>query len=154
MTADFKLRKLSKDDDIPFDLLLIADETVDAIKKYIYDSDIYQLYVSDNPVAIIALYRIDNLKIEIKNIAVIESFQGKGIGSYLIRRIKEIAANDNYKEVIVGTPDAGIREILFYEKNGFTIFDVKENFFIENYSIPIIENGVTLKDMTMLKVEV
>ncbi|MBI3234461.1 MAG: GNAT family N-acetyltransferase [Bacteroidetes bacterium] len=154
MTNNFEFCKLSKENEIPFDLLLLADETMEAIKKYIYDSDIYVLFtkVNTSPAGVVVINKVSDLQIEIKNIAVLESFQGKGIGSSLIQRIKEIAAHDNYKEIIVGTPDVGIREIEFYEKNGFIRYGIKKNFFIENYSIPIIEDGVILKDMVMLKI--
>lgn len=155
-TLDFRFHKLKKDEPIPFALLLMADETEEAIKKYIHHSDIYTVYYKAdlNPIGVFALYRISDLLMEIKNIGISESFRGKGIGSFLIKRIKEIAAKGNFKEVIVGTPGNGIREIRFYEKNGFRKYDVKKNFFAENYFSPIIENGIILKDMVMLKTTV
>jgi hypothetical protein len=35
------IRLLEKDKKIPYDLLLLADETIEAINKYIQQSDIY-----------------------------------------------------------------------------------------------------------------
>ena len=153
---NYKIYKLKNGDAIPFDLLLLADETEDAIEKYIYNSDIYILFTKDhvNPVGVFVLYEINDFEIEIKNIAILELFRGQGLGSFLIEKIREIAGEENYKEIIVGTADAGIRQIRFYEKNGFRKYDVKENFFIENYSAPIIENGIMLKDMIMLKTKI
>lgn len=153
---NYKLIKLKNGDPIPFDLLLLADETKDAIKKYIYNSDIYIVFTKENvnPIGIFVLYKVNGLEIEIKNIAILGLFRSQGIGSFLIEKIKQIASKENYKEIIVGTADAGIRQIQFYEKNGFRKYDVKENFFIENYSDPIIENGIMLKDMIMLKTQI
>lgn len=150
---DYRFYKLKENGPIPFELLLLADETEAAIKKYIYQSDIYTVYSFESPIpiGIFALYRISDLVIEIKNIGVLEKFRNKGVGRFLIKKIKEIAAKGNYKEVIVGTPDSGARQIRFYERNGFRKYAVKKNFFIDNYREPIYEDGVILKDMTMLK---
>lgn len=153
---DLRLHKLSYSEPIPFELLLLADENEEAIKKYIYDSAIYTVYNNKNlrPVGVFALYRINETVVEIKNIGVLESFRCHGIGSFLIDSIKKIASKENYNEIIVGTPDSGIRQIQFYEKNGFRKYAVKKNFFIKNYPEPIFEDGIMLKDMIMLKMKV
>ncbi len=39
----------------------------------------------------------------------------------------------------------------FYEKNGYSQYDVKKNYFLEIYRKPIFDNGIMLKDMVMLK---
>jgi hypothetical protein len=59
-----------------------------------------------------------------------------------------------FENVIVGTPDQAVKQINFYEKNGFIKYDLKKDFFIKNYPAPIIDNGVTLRDMVMLKVKI
>ena len=153
MNKDYHLHKLTKEDAVPFDLLLIADETEAAIKKYINESDIYLLYSNENkkPIAVFALYKIDGNTIELKNIGVIPLFRQKGIGSYLIEKIDEIARASNYTKIIVGTPDMAVNEIAFYEKNGFSKYAVKKDFFLQNYDEPVIEDGVMLRDMQMLK---
>lgn len=147
------IHKLKKEDAIPFDLLLLADETREAIEKYIYGSDIYTVFKSGNlnPVGIFALYKLNDEQIEIKNIAVLELYQRKGIGSYMLKKIKEISGEENYKEIIVGTADSGINQIQFYERSGFKKYDIKKGFFVKNYANPIIENEIMLRDMVMLK---
>jgi ribosomal protein S18 acetylase RimI-like enzyme len=151
----YKITKLSSTDELPFDLLLLADETKEAIEKYIYNSEVY---VVKNPqlisVAVFVLYKLNETEIEIKNIAVSETIQGKGIGSFLIDEIRRIVTKEDYKTIIVGTPEVSYRQINFYKKNGFSKYAVKKNFFIENYTEPIIEDGILLKDMVMLKLEV
>jgi ribosomal protein S18 acetylase RimI-like enzyme len=150
------IHKLQPGDIIPFDLLLLADETVAAVEKYIYDSDVYVLTNESEPtpLAAFALYKISGTETEIKNIAVSEALQGKGIGSYLIAEIKKIAKQQGCKTLIVGTADQGEKEVRFYERNGFSLYARKENFFTNNYPAPIIaENGKALKDMVMLKME-
>jgi len=155
-SAVYKIRKLQSKDDIPFNLLLLADETTEAIEKYIYCSDVYVTTQNEqaDPIAVFALYKINSTEIEIKNIAVAEVEQGLGIGSYLINEIKRIAKNENFKSIFVGTPDNALSQINFYEKNGFTKYGLRKDFFIENYSEPIFEDGIMLRDMIVLKTSV
>jgi ribosomal protein S18 acetylase RimI-like enzyme len=141
--------------DLPFDLLLLADETIGVIEKYIYDSEVYVATESEEleVIAVFALYKISSSEIEIKNIAVRKTLQNNGIGSFLISEIRRIARAARYKNIIVGTPDSAARLIGFYETNGFRKYDLKKDFFINNYPAPIIEDGVVLRDMVMLKME-
>ena len=151
----YQIRKFSQKEDLPFELLLLADETIGAIEKYIHDSDVYIAVESEHsqPIAVFVLYKSSDKEIEIKNIAVAECRQNAGIGSFLISEIKRMAIAAKYENIIVGTPDGAARQINFYEKNGFKKYDVRKDFFIQNYVAPIIENGVMLKDMVMLKME-
>lgn len=151
--SNYEIMKLQPGDNIPFDLLLLADETMEAIEKYVYDSDVY--IVSEigrsKPLAVCVLCRISEEEMEIKNIAVAEIYQGKGIGSFLIDEAKTTAFGGGYKGIIVGTPDCAHGQIKFYERNGFSKYAVKKNFFVNNYPNPIIEDGIMLKDMVMLR---
>ena len=81
---------------IPYGLLLLADETVEAIDRYIFKSDIYLLQNGVEDIAVMALYKNSNTELEIKNIAVVESYRSKGIGSILMNKAKEIAKEYDY----------------------------------------------------------
>lgn len=148
-----RFRKITND--YPYALLLLADETVDAIHKYLFASDVIVAQTDDGEiVGAFCLLRIDADTLEIKNIAVAESWQRRGIGGRLLQEAERIARTQPCKTLMVGTGDCGFNQIRFYERNGFRKFAVKENFFIENYAAPIYENGVQLKDMVMLKKEI
>lgn len=75
----YKLCLLLSKKNLPLELLLLADETKEVIEKYIYDSDVYVLTkdLSVSPIAVFALYKNNDVEIEIKNIAVLESLQVK-----------------------------------------------------------------------------
>lgn len=137
----------------PYDLLLLADETIEGINKYLFDSEVYVAKRNDkeDPVGVFCLYRVDADTIELKNIAVTETCQGCGIGSSLIDKAVTIAEAKGYKQIILGTADCGVKQIRFYEKNGFVKYDIKKNYFLDIYDTPIYENGIQLKDMVMLK---
>lgn len=147
----YKLDLVKEKEHFPYSLLLLADETVNAINKYVYDSDVYVLKEQEKELAVFCLYQIDKDTMELKNIAVSNELQGKGIGSVLIKEIISIARNTGYNHLIVGTADCGVDQIRFYERNGFVKYGIKKNFFLENYDEPIVENGVQLRDMVMLE---
>jgi len=135
--------------DYPYDLLLLADETVAAIDKYLYDSLVYVVFEAEKSIAVCCLYPVDSETLEIKNIAVSPDFQNLGLGSQLLDFIKETYRQ--YPNLIVGTADCGLAQIRFYERNGFVKYTVRKDFFIENYEQPIYEDGKLLRDMIMLK---
>ncbi|PWN62027.1 GNAT family N-acetyltransferase [Chryseobacterium oncorhynchi] len=146
----FTFNKIAKDSEIPYKLLLLADETTEAINQYIFSSDIYLLHDGTENIAVMALHKNNDAELELKNIAVIESYRSKGIGSILINKAKEIAHENKYKLLTVGTSDTGFQQIRFYEKNGFVKTGIRKDFFIENYPTPIYENGLQMRDMVLL----
>ncbi|WP_374464316.1 GNAT family N-acetyltransferase [Chryseobacterium sp.] len=136
--------------EIPYHLLLLADETKEAIDQYIFKSDVYLLHDGIEDIAVMALCKISETELEIKNVAVTESYRSKGIGSILMNKAKEIAKENHYKTLTVGTSDTGFQQIRFYEKNDFIKTGIRKNFFIENYPTPIYENGLQMWDMVLL----
>lgn len=147
------IRLLSKAAEIPYDLLLLADETIEAIHKYIFDSDIYIYEQNNNKIAVYALQVVNENVIEIKNIAVSPAYQGQGIGKFLLKDAADRAKAKGFKTIIIGTGDVLMMQLHLYQKQGFEIYDIKKNFFINNYPAPIYENGMQLKHMLMLKKE-
>ena len=145
------IRLIDKEKKIPYDLLLLADETIEAINKYIHQSDIYVLDHEGKTIAVCAIQTISDDTVEIKNIAVDTIFQGQGIGQGLLKEIINLVTEKGFKKIIIGTGDAGIKQLYLYQKVGFEIFEIKHNFFIDNYPEPIFENGIRLKHMIMLK---
>ncbi|WP_370901111.1 GNAT family N-acetyltransferase [Chryseobacterium gossypii] len=146
----YTFNKIPADAEIPYELLLLADETKEAIDRYISGCDIYILNNGIRDIAVLALHKNNNAEIEIKNIAVAEGYRSQGIGSFLIEKAKEIAKQNRYTSLLVGTSDTGLQQIRFYKKNGFTEKGVIKNFFIENYPFPIYENGLQMYDMVIL----
>ena len=135
----------------PMHLLLLADETVEAIEQYLYNSRIYSVWKDKEELAVFCLYPHDNNCLEIKNIAVSTAYQNQHIGSFLIDKIKVIALEQGFEMLIVGTSDTGDAQIRFYERNGFIPYGKRKNFFIDNYPEPIFENGKQMIDMILLR---
>lgn len=145
------VRKLHTYEKIPYDLLLLSEETIEAIDENIKDSEMFVLEKQNKILGVYVLQLIDEENIEIKYIAVDEKLQGQGIGTSLLKDAILRAKKKGYENIVIGTGDCGIKQIQLYQKVGFEIFDVKKNFFIDNYPEPIYENGRLCRDMVMLK---
>ncbi len=143
--------KLDKTDEVPYHLLLLADPYMGAINKYISDADIYVAKLGQVIAGVFVLYPVSTVAVEIKNIAVAESLQRRGIGKEMIRKAIRIAKANKYTSVIIGTGNSSVNQLLLYQQQGFEIFDIKFNFFISNYPEPIFEDGVQCKHMIMLR---
>ncbi|WP_410879260.1 GNAT family N-acetyltransferase [Myroides sp. DW712] len=147
-----KIKKI-ENNAYPMGLLLLADETIEAIERYLYDCTVYSVWNGLEEIAVFCLYRQDAKTVEIKNIAVSTAYQNKKIGSFLVQVIKNLAKEQQFETLIVGTADTGQAQIRFYERNGFVLYDTRKNFFLDNYPAPIFENGKQLVDMVLLKME-
>lgn len=87
--------------------------------------------------------------LEIKNIATIPDYQGKGYGKALINFVAE-TYKTQYSILQVGTEGSPL-SIPFYEKCGFIRTHKIPNFFTDYYDHPIYECGVQLIDMIYLQ---
>jgi GNAT superfamily N-acetyltransferase len=130
------------------DLLLIADEQISMIEKYLYRGEMFALY--DDDVRAICIVTQEEAGIyEIKNIVTVPKYQRKGYGKNLVAYIV-----DHYKkpgsELYVGTGDSPVI-LHFYESCGFAKSHVVKDFFIDNYDHPMYEDGQQLIDMVYLK---
>ncbi len=127
------------------ELLLIGDEDEQMVMKYLNDA---KLFTIDDE-AIAAVIYLGDGKYELKNIAVKEASRGKGLSKQLIKHI--LAYYPDLRALYAGT---GESNTCFYEHMGFTYSHKIENFFKDNYSHPIIDNGVLLKDMFYYVVDI
>ncbi len=144
-----KIEKIADSDKTQYmELLLIADEQVSMIEKYLYRGDMFALY--DHDVRAICVITQEQPGIyELKNIVTVPAYQRKGYGKKLISFIV-----DYYKksgtELYVGTGDCPVI-LRFYERCGFVKSHVMKNFFLDNYDHPMYEDGQQLIDMIYLK---
>ena len=130
------------------DLLLLADEQEDMIDRYLDRGTMYVL--DDNGVKCECVITDEgNGVVEIKNIATVPEYQGKGYAAALIEFLTR-KYRGRYSVLQVGTGDSPLT-IPFYEKCGFARSHIIPNFFTDNYDHPIFECGVRLKDMVYLK---
>ena len=76
------------------------------------------------------------------------AYKGKGYGRALIEYVMEQYRGKGHT-MLVGTGDSPLT-VPFYQRCGFTEHHRVKNFFLDNYDHPIVECGVTLRDMVYL----
>lgn len=148
---DIKIRRINESEDYPYDLLFLADPYIEMLNVYLDKQYIYVGESGDSIIAVYALYPIDKDTIEIKNIAVDEQYHNQGIGKKMLTHAESIARQSGYKTIIIGTGNNGFGQLYLYQKQGFEMYDIKPNFFTDNYPEPIWENGIQCKHMVMLR---
>ena len=130
------------------ELLLLADEQEDMIDRYIDKGKMYVL--DDNGIKCeCVVIDVGNGVLEIKNIATVPEYQGKGYAKAMIDFIIT-KYREEYSTLQVGTGDSPMT-IPFYEKCGFVRSHIAPNFFTDNYDHPIYEGGIQLVDMVYLR---
>ena len=143
---EFLLERLLPTMPLPMDLLLLADETPEAIFAYVHDSEVWVCRQQQGIVAVACVLVLDDSCVELKNLAVAEVMQGQGIGGVFIQQLKQ-HYRATHTQMLVGTADVGWSQQRFYQSHGFVRVGTRERFFTENYPEPIIENGQQLVDM-------
>ncbi|QQG44855.1 MAG: GNAT family N-acetyltransferase [Candidatus Roizmanbacteria bacterium] len=144
------IRKLTNNESIPWELLLLADPSVKKIKEYLKNAISYVALIDDKIVGIYVLQNKNNGVVELKNIAVRKTYQNQGIGKKLVLDAIEKAKSFGAKEIEVGTGNSSISQLAFYQKCGFRITEIVKDFFIDNYPQKIFENRIQCTDMIML----
>lgn len=136
---------------LPWELLLLADPSKEMIKKYIDQSEVFTSKVHGKEVGVLAL-KVHEDGAEIMNVAVSEDFQGKGVGTQLINHAIHVSKAMDLSRINIGTADSSENQLALYKKLGFVEVGRLQNFFIEHYTNPIIENGKRAKDMIRLEI--
>ena len=130
------------------DLLLLADEQEDMVDRYLDKGKMYVL--DDNGVKCECVITDEgNNMLEIKNIATVPEYQGKGYARALIEFIMN-NYSEQYSILQVGTGDSPL-SIPFYEKCCFVRSHIIPNFFTDHYDHQIYESGIQLVDMVYLQ---
>lgn len=146
---EVEIKQISELDQPIYDLLLLADPSKEQVDNYVNKSLIYAAYINNNLIGVYVLFPVDDKVIEIKNIAINEKLQKQGFGSALLKNAIARAKHQGYEQIIIGTANSSIYQIYLYQKLGFDIYAIKQNFFLINYSHPIIENNIQAKHMIM-----
>ncbi|MGG7077097.1 GNAT family N-acetyltransferase [Clostridium sardiniense] len=137
--------------EVPIDLLLVADPSIDVINKYINKSKVIVVKIENDIVGVIAFLEKENSVYEIMNLAVDEGYRRRGFAKNLIIKAEEYIKSLGGIRILIGTGNSSINQINLYKKMDFTITETKKDFFIENYKEEIYENNIQCRDMIMLE---
>ena len=144
------VRKILDNEDIPYGLLLDADPSMEVISTYLDLSEIYVALLEDKIIGTFVLYPVDDDTLEIKNIAVDEGLQRRGIGKLLLNKAEQISVSKGAKKIDIATSNASFEALSLYQKAGFDMHSLKKNFIIENYPEPLFDNGIQCRHMIVL----
>lgn len=129
-------------------LLLLADEQESMIDQYLERGDLFIYQKGKKAIASAIVTKEKEGIYELKNLAVLPSFQRKGYGRKMLDFIWEYYPT--CQTLYVGTGNTP-STLSFYTKCGFSYSHTIPNFFTENYAHPIIEENTILQDMIYLK---
>ncbi|MBN1290415.1 MAG: GNAT family N-acetyltransferase [Candidatus Latescibacteria bacterium] len=134
------------------ELLTEADPSEARVNEYLSDSWCFAAFVDNTMVGVCVTKQIHPGIGEIFNIAVRPESQKKGIGTQLIKYTLAQLAAKSIKVVMLGTGTFGY-QLAFYQRLGFRVESVIKDFFLDNYEEPLFEQGIQLKDMLRLYLE-
>ena len=145
-----EIREITGDRKRFLPLLLLADEQESMVGRYLERGVMYVLDDNGVKAECVVTDEGDGV-LETKNIAVVPECHGLGYGRALLDFVAR-TYKGRYSVLQVGTGDSPLT-IPFYEKCGFVRSHRIEHFFTDHYDHPIIECGVRLVDMIVLRKE-
>lgn len=131
------------------DLLLLGDEQEEMIDRYLERGDLYVMEEEGRAIAVCVVTDEGGGVLEVKNLAVAPSEQGKGLGRAMLDFVCARYAGQGHT-LLVGTGDSPLT-VPFYERCGFERSHVIRDFFLQHYDHPIVEAGVQLRDMVVFR---
>ncbi|MER2260823.1 MAG: GNAT family N-acetyltransferase [Psychrobacillus sp.] len=144
-----KVHKINSN--FPMDLLLLADPSEELVRDYLDKGDCYISNMDDVTIGVFVLLPLNDHRVELKNVAVREQYQGKGLGKELVLHAIEKSKELGYNTIEVGTGNSSLSQLALYQKCGFRIVSVDRDFFTVHYPEAIVENGIPCVDMIRLE---
>ena len=132
-------------------LLLLADEQENMIDLYLDRGTMFLLEDDGVVKGECVVTDEGNGVLEIQNLAVSQTYQGKGYGKKLIEYVVD-RYKDQYAVLQVGTGDSPLT-VPFYEHCGFVQHHILKNYIIDHYDKPIFEGGKQLVDKVVLRMD-
>ncbi|WPK11775.1 GNAT family N-acetyltransferase [Lysinibacillus louembei] len=145
------IRMLTASEQLPMDLLLLADPSEEIVTEYVQRGF---CYVDERDGEIVGVYVLLPTRphtMELVNVAIDERWQGQGIGKQLVLHAIERAKAMHFKTIQLGTGNSSVDQLALYQKCGFRIVGVDRDFFLQHYDEPIFENGIQCIDMIRLE---
>ncbi len=134
-------------------LLHLADDSVDEVLGYYQKGTLYALDDTDGtPIGMILAIDEPGGPVELKAVAVDASRHGQGVGTRLLRAVLGQLRAGGVERVVVGTGNAGVGQLAYYQKAGFRLWRIERDFFTPERGYPegIEENGIPLRDMVWM----
>ena len=132
-------------------ILLLAEPSERSLRwslDHLSDA-VYAMLRDGRPVAA-ATVRWEGDPCEIVELGVAESEQGQGLGKRFVAWLVDEARRRGKRAIEVGTPNASLDNIAFYQKCGFRMHHVRQDYFWYDRR-PRFEHGIRVQDLLVFR---
>jgi ribosomal protein S18 acetylase RimI-like enzyme len=133
-------------------ILLDAEEGEERIRTALLDPACaaYAATLDDQLIGAAVVHWEEDKPSEILYIAVAAALRGQGYGKQIIQALQHELYRRGGHSLLVGTANASLENIAFYQKCGFRMFEVRRDYF-DYIQPPMLEHGIQLRDMLVLR---
>lgn len=139
-------------------LLFLADDAEDHVRAHLDEGTLFGLVEDDGTdhgpfigaVQCVPRHAPEpEGTVELTLVAVAETHQARGIGRQMLAMVLDELRAAGFERALVGTSNAGIGEIAYYQKCGFRMLSVERDYFDEarGYDGTATENGIVHRDL-------
>jgi ribosomal protein S18 acetylase RimI-like enzyme len=138
-------------------LLLLADESEQEVRRDMHTGELYAFLGRDD-VAVGMVLTIPGQQqgtVELRAVAVDTTQQNRGIGRRMLAAVLDELRRRGVRRAVVGTANAGIGQLAYYQKAGFRLLRIERDFFSPARGYPAVmeDNGIRLRDMVWMDLE-
>jgi ribosomal protein S18 acetylase RimI-like enzyme len=132
-------------------LLLLADAEPQ-VRAYLQHGDLYALRGADGRPLGVTLVQFDPAEpgmAELRAVAIDPTQHNRGLGRRMLASVLADLRARGFRRSVVGTSNAGIGQIAFYQKAGFRLWRIERDYFTpqKGYDPDERENGLPHRDM-------
>jgi ribosomal protein S18 acetylase RimI-like enzyme len=139
-------------------LLLLADESQEQVRSYMHSGELYAFARAEDGGAVVGIVlAVPDAEgsVELKAVAVEPAHQGQGLGQRMLAAVLDDLRRNGVQRAIVGTANAGIAQLAFYQKAGFRLWRIERDFFspARGYPAGMQDHGIPLRDMVWMDLQ-
>jgi len=150
MAIEIRQIKLTEVEEV-IPVLMLAEESESALWWSLKNlSDTIYRMDEDGKLVGAATLRWNTEPCEILELAIVEERQGQGLGRQLINYLLAEGRRRGKTELLVGTGNSSIENLIFYQRCGFRMYQVRQDYFWYLRK-PVYENGIRLRDMLVFR---
>jgi ribosomal protein S18 acetylase RimI-like enzyme len=133
-------------------MLLDADEGEERIRAVLLDPTCtaYAGWLDDQLAGAAVVRWEENAPSEILYIEVVATLRGRGYGKLILRALQGELLVRGGRSLLVGTANAALENIAFYQKCGFRMYEIRRDYFAY-IQPPVFEHGIQLRDMLVFR---
>ena len=134
-------------------LFEMAESSATQLDSYMSEGEVFVAQEAEEGViGHLQLISLDAVAGEIKNLAVTERFQRRGVGSALIHHAIDVSRHYGWKRLIIRTATADTANVRFYQRLGFRCIAIEPDAFTPTSGYPpdLMIDGILLCDAIVL----